>query len=243
MEEEGCCCCCRRCGGGGGGVGSRRGDAVIRFLKQNQSRLQRTAQVFGLALLLLISLVLAVLITVVNGGRGPRSPHSQVTLRTCGASRRVVNSDSHKNPSAMLTAARGENTESTGKYLKWESEKGHAFCNGGFSYSQGNLVVPRDGIYRVFLQITYEKKDNVSCETLSLINSVVYYRDTYPEDVTLLSSADTVSCSMEVWSKSLYASGLFNLEADGKLRVKASTPHLIIQREHEVFFGAELLPQ
>lgn len=130
-----------------------------------------------------------------------------------------------------------------GEYLEWESKDGYAFCHGGFNYSGGNLVVPRNGIYRVFLQITFQSKRNLKCDELRLTNRVFIFRDTYAVDVPLLSSVDSVRCSMEPWSKSLYTAGLFFLEANSILRVKSSHPELIVKKEYQVFFGAELLPQ
>uniref|UniRef100_A0A8C2WE81 THD domain-containing protein n=1 Tax=Cyclopterus lumpus TaxID=8103 RepID=A0A8C2WE81_CYCLU len=129
-----------------------------------------------------------------------------------------------------------------GKYLEWERLAGRAFCNGGFNYSSGNLMVPRLGIYRVFLQITYESKNNLECdEELRLSNSVFLIRDDYKTHVPLLSSVDTLSCSMKQWSKTLYTAGLFSLEADSRLQVTSSHPSLIVESESKVFFGAELL--
>lgn len=105
--------------------------------------------------------------------------------------------------------------------------------------------MPRNGIYRVFLQITYESKDDIDCRSdeLRLTNVISLYQDSYTMNIPLLSSVDTVSCSMEQWSKSLYTAGLFSLEANGRLRVTSSHPDLIVGQEHQVFFGAELLPQ
>lgn len=145
----------------------------------------------------------------------------------------------------MLSSSAPEGDITEGDYLEWESDSGNAFCLGGFNYSSGNLVVPRSGIYRVFLQITYESTDDLKClgDELRLTNRVVFIRDTYDIDVPLLSSVDTVSCSMEQWSKSLYTAGLFRLEANCRLRVTSSHPELIVKKEYQVFFGAELLPQ
>lgn len=128
-------------------------------------------------------------------------------------------------------------------HLKWEIKGGNAFCQGGFSYANGSLVVPRDGIYRVFLQITYESKGICSDDSwLKLINTVYSFSDGYQDKTKLLSSVDTVSCSLKQWSKSLYTSGLFELEADTSLSVMSSHPDLIVRKEEQVFFGAELLP-
>ncbi len=127
-----------------------------------------------------------------------------------------------------------------GKYLNWESEIGKIFLHGGFNYSGGDLVVPRQGIYRLFLQITYESK-TCNGQRLELKNDVMVFHDNYLKDVSLLQSYDTVNCSMGRWKKSLYASGLFELEANSKLHVTSSKPDHIMKNEKLTFFGAEFV--
>lgn len=217
-------------------------------LRHRDTRARRMAHGAAAALLLLLLSFLAaavILLTVVRGGRDQQAPDPplQPDSYSTGISMEQQQQKDFKNPSAMLTAPRGNST--VGEYLAWESDDGAAFCHGGFSYSSGSLVVPRNGVYRVFLQITYESKGDFECpsDELRLHNTVFFIRDTYNKNVPLLSSVETVSCSMEQWSKSLYTSGLFSLEANGRLSVKSLYPELIVKKEYQVFFGAELLPQ
>lgn len=128
-------------------------------------------------------------------------------------------------------------------YLEWEFETGNAFHQGGFNYSEGSLVVPRSGIYRVFLQVTYERKYDPKCFEQKLTNSVVFFCDKYKSNRPLLTSTDSVGCSQNQWPKTLYTAGLFALDAGGQLRVQSSHPKFIVKSETGVFFGAELLPQ
>ncbi|XP_051278341.1 lymphotoxin-alpha [Dicentrarchus labrax] len=235
MEDDGC----------GEHAGLHRQHTMIQFLHQKVTGLQRMALFLAVVLLLLFTVALALLIVVVHGGRGHRLPESQPSSHSQDISVRQHQHEVFKNPSAMLTAPKGNITN--GKYLEWETMDGNAFCHGGFNYSSGDLVVPRNGIYRVFLQITYERKEDHGCDHLDdeirLRNKVFVYRETYKQYMLLLSSVDTVSCSMTQWTKSLYAAGLFSLEANCRLRVTSSHPQLIVPRESEMFFGAELLPQ
>lgn len=203
------------------------------------------AQFLAVGLLLLISVALGLLITALHGGRAGQSPESQLLQQSTSHSSETSGDeqqhDDFKHPSAMLTVPRGDSVK--GKYLEWESKAGHAFCNGGFNYSSGDLVVPRNGFYRVFLQIAYESKASLACEGRTLINTVFVFRDAYRVDRPLLSSVDTVGCGTEPWIKSLYTSGVFYLEVNCRLRVTSSFRDLIVREEHQVFFGAELLPQ
>uniref|UniRef100_UPI003AAAEDBB tumor necrosis factor-like n=1 Tax=Centroberyx gerrardi TaxID=166262 RepID=UPI003AAAEDBB len=150
-----------------------------------------------------------------------------------------------QNPSALLTAASNRSAER--EYLEWEDEEGNAHLYGGFQYDSGDLVVPRNGNYRVYLQITYENQEKFSCDDeddeLMLIHQVLNFKESYKKDVVLLSSAYTVNCSMKTWKKSLYTAAVFRLKANDKLRVFATHPELMTVNEHQVFFGAELEAQ
>ncbi|XP_040899166.1 lymphotoxin-alpha-like isoform X2 [Toxotes jaculatrix] len=234
MEEHGRSFCCEEEAG--------LQNTLIQHLRQKERRLQRMAHILAGALLLLVTAALALLVTVVLEGRGPPSADSQPmkepeSLReSSGISSRQQ--QFFRNPSAMLT----DSTNISRDYLEWESQTGNAHLHGGFNYSNGNLVVPRNGIYRVFLQITYESKSGLKCDPdLSIV--VYYFADSYQKNVPLLSSVDTASCSMERWSKSIYTAGMFSLEANSRLFVKSLQPELIVNKEHLVFFGAELISQ
>ena len=126
-------------------------------------------------------------------------------------------------------------------YLEWESKLGNVHIEGGFNYSHGNLVVPRKGKYRVYLQITYEGDQSESCngEKMVLKNSVFLFSDSYRKDTLLLSSQDTVKCDMHNWSKSLYTAASFELEANSRLWVRSSHPGFIAKNYVFTFFGAE----
>nr|XP_019957892.1 PREDICTED: lymphotoxin-alpha-like [Paralichthys olivaceus] len=201
-----------------------------------------------MALLTVVSLLLlasaAVFLLIMSGGRGcDRSPDGQLMKQPdnhlSGITSKQQQIINFKNPSAMLTVPTDSNIHED--YLKWQSKIGNAHCHGGFNYFNGNLVVPRNGIYRVFLQITYQCLDS-SAHILRLTNNVLYFTDSYNASLPpLLSSVETMICSMEQWEKSIYTAGLFNLEANTRLFVKSSNPELIVKNEALVFFGAELL--
>ncbi|XP_023153407.1 lymphotoxin-alpha [Amphiprion ocellaris] len=233
-------------GGGGGEAGLHRHDSANQRLIQKVTRLYRMAQFTVVALLLLVSGALALLITVGLGGRCHVSPDGEAKVSADSHSTdgniqqgtgRFEASTDVQTPSAMLTVHRGNQT--VGKYLQWET----AHCGGGFHYSSGDLVVPRDGFYRVFLQITYQSNgEHCPVLEMKLNNKVFCFTASYPIDTILLTSYDTVRCSKELWTKSLYTSGLFKLEANARLRVTATYPKFIARNHYEVFFGAERLP-
>ncbi|XP_042277639.1 tumor necrosis factor ligand superfamily member 15-like [Thunnus maccoyii] len=240
MEEDSECPCC--CGEEGR---LHRQNSLIRLLHRREKRLTRMAHFLAVALLLVISVALALLLALLLGRSAPDTPDSQLMMhRETNSS--VISSKQQQHeiadmyPSAMLTAPNDNFT--VGKCLQWQSTLGNAYCDRGFNYSNGNLVVPRHGKYKVFLQITYESDPN-KChgqDEIRLSTKVSVFREAYPKDTDLLSSFDTVNCSMNNWSKSLYTAGLFDLPENSKLCVTISHPELIVKREELTFFGVEL---
>lgn len=104
-------------------------------------------------------------------------------------------------------------------------------------------MVPRKGFYRVFLQITFDFGDEECAESVLPLNSrVLHLASGYELDVPLLTATDTVQCKKGL-IKSLYTSGLFSLDVNDRLHVQSSHRNNIAKNEHQVFFGAELIPQ
>ncbi|KAF7655326.1 hypothetical protein LDENG_00057610 [Lucifuga dentata] len=142
-------------------------------------------------------------------------------------------------PSALLTAISNYSEEE--EHLKWEHKSGNAYCDGGFRYSNGYLVVPRNGYYTVYLQVTYENYKPISCfkNVLILESEVHIFQQSYPMNVTLMSMVESVNCSWKTWRKSLYTSAVFHLETNDRMWVTSSHPEFIAQKEQQVFFGAK----
>ncbi|XP_030579681.1 lymphotoxin-alpha-like [Archocentrus centrarchus] len=214
-------------------------NTYVQLLRRSETRYKRMAKILAVALVLVLAGALPLLLTVLLG-RQHVPPDSQPTMPPASLSGIKPETARHENPkipSAMLTAPTGNNTN--GKYLQWAHDIGIAYCHGGFNYSNGDLVVPRNGLYSVFLQITYQ----MECpgRTIKLMNTVSHVKEEYGKDMNLLSSSHTVSCSTDGWSKSLYTAGLFFLKAKDRLHVTSSYPEYITKREYEVFFGAVFL--
>lgn len=137
---------------------------------------------------------------------------------------------------SLLSASGTDYTDE--KYLLWESKQGNTHCQGGFSYSNGNLTVPRSGIYNIFLQITYHCNDH---QVVLLKHTVHSVSDAYDIDSPLLSAEETVSHDPSGWSKSIYTSGSYYLKANSVLRVASTHLKHISKNEKLVFFGVHLL--
>lgn len=244
MEGDLRCNCCDSCcswKGAGAEAGRRHQHALLP--RRRETRLLRVAQLLVAGLLLLTAGSLALLFTAGLRGRCAAAQEQQVKEELNGASLdgskhqmlKLQGGEEVEKPSAMLTAP---HTRTKGNRLNWESKIGDAFCRGGFRCSDRDMVVPKKGIYRVFLQITW-LQESCSLAELDLSSEVIMFSDSYPADRVVLSMVDIVSCRKYL-TKSLFASRFVKLDANTTLHVNATFSHLISKDEHQVFFGAEL---
>ncbi|XP_029618365.1 tumor necrosis factor ligand superfamily member 6 [Salmo trutta] len=163
------------------------------------------------------------------------------------------------NPSAHLTAP-DSFSHSKREYLEWEDKRGLAHLN-DFEYDDGDLIVPKDGVYEVYLQITFRRPSHFVCSkegpVFILFQRVILFAMNYPNDSALLTASDTVYCSqppgsegcmeedsvIPYWQKSPRTSGVFKLKAGDRLRVSNEDRYheLMLLQEDKTFFGAYLV--
>ncbi|KAM9394376.1 lymphotoxin-alpha [Pholidichthys leucotaenia] len=216
---------------------------------QRKPRLRRSVRLLctGVALLV-VGAVLTVSLVVGLSVKTQESPcHNSTFPDVINNSERRLShphDEFQEIPSAMVTVPASKKIDQG--YLHWDCNQsfGKCFLKGKFTYSNRSLVVPVPGIYRVFLQIAYEYNFNNRCcdsndDLLILSNSVECVDCGYDNPIVLLSSFDTGKmCGM--LRKTLYTAGLFALGAGYKLSVKSDHQEYIANKEHQVFFGAEL---
>uniref|UniRef100_A0A3B4ATC3 THD domain-containing protein n=1 Tax=Periophthalmus magnuspinnatus TaxID=409849 RepID=A0A3B4ATC3_9GOBI len=116
----------------------------------------------------------------------------------------------------------------------WGIRKARRVSRLSMTVSNGNLSVSTEGLYRLYLQVTFEfiHKAYGKCQRCTdsepmcdkdlkmfLEISVQRFSNSYKSFRTLLSSQDTMSCSHD-WSKTMITTGVFLLDANTKLRVK-----------------------
>ncbi|XP_055742484.1 tumor necrosis factor ligand superfamily member 6 [Salvelinus fontinalis] len=163
------------------------------------------------------------------------------------------------NPSAHLTAPASFNN-SKREYLEWEDKLGLAHLS-DFEYDDGDLIVLKDGVYEVYLQITFRRPSHFVCSkegpVFILSQRVILFAMNYQNDRDLLTASDTVYCSqppgsegcmeddsvIPYWEKSPHTSGVFQLKAGDRLRVSNEDWYheLMLLQEDKTFFGAYLI--
>uniref|UniRef100_A0A4W5ND19 THD domain-containing protein n=1 Tax=Hucho hucho TaxID=62062 RepID=A0A4W5ND19_9TELE len=143
--------------------------------------------------------------------------------------------------SAHLTAPYSFN-HSKMVYLEWEYNLGLAHLS-GFKYHDGNLIVLKDGMYKVYLQITFRSPGHFVCSEedsgFILTQKVILLAKSYHKNRDLLTASDTDS-GTQYWEKSLCTSGVFKLKAGDRLRVRKGDRYheLIALEEGNQFYYA-----
>ncbi|XP_055080209.1 tumor necrosis factor ligand superfamily member 11-like [Periophthalmus magnuspinnatus] len=214
-----------------------------------QMRILRAARLISVSMVLLLFMVLGILALLLFGSpalsgqsKEPESPpNSPEALTGKQQSDRDVSY-----PSALLTITK------RALYPEWQWEQGNAHLQ-SMTVSNGNLSVSTEGLYRLYLQVTFEfiHKAYGKCQRCTdsepmcdkdlkmfLEISVQRFSNSYKSFRTLLSSQDTMSCSHD-WSKTMITTGVFLLDANTKLRVKLQHSELVNNQDTHTFFGAE----
>lgn len=135
----------------------------------------------------------------------------------------------------LFSSTGPEKAANSDTHLTW----GHSqpdIPQGGFSHSGESITVPKDGRYKVYLQITYLISEH--CEDMELQNFVYYNIEGYDKEILLLQSMDKADCGI---NKSLYTAGTFQLSANTRLWVTSTQPQIISKIDTRTFFGVDLV--
>ncbi|XP_035696247.1 tumor necrosis factor ligand superfamily member 10-like [Branchiostoma floridae] len=135
------------------------------------------------------------------------------------------------------------------KLRSWESEQGLATLANGMKYRGGNLIIPVDGLYYIYSQLSYrflnenpEEHSDKDANIFQLIH-YTFKQSSYPEPQLIMKSSRS-TC----WSKrtefGLYTSfqgGVFRLEKGDKVSISVSNAQMISFEESSSFFGAFMI--
>ncbi|XP_046904219.1 tumor necrosis factor ligand superfamily member 10 [Hypomesus transpacificus] len=144
------------------------------------------------------------------------------------------------NSNALLTASKRRPANSN-EPIEWEYSSGNAHL-GTFTSNGTDLIVPRDGTYRIYLQITYTRPEKVMAppNVDSLEVTLLIFKMAYKTDEALLQCYDKVDLN-SLFRKSLYTAATFDLKFNDRLKVKTTNPELMVLSECTTFFGADLI--
>uniref|UniRef100_A0A673H8P9 Lymphotoxin-alpha n=2 Tax=Sinocyclocheilus rhinocerous TaxID=307959 RepID=A0A673H8P9_9TELE len=131
--------------------------------------------------------------------------------------------------------------------LDWKKNQDQAFASGGLDLVEREIIIPTDGIYFVYSQVSF----HISCKTdmpedhdvVHMSHAVECYSDSYL-DYKALFSAIRSACvhapdTDDLWYNTIYLGAAFSLRAGDKLRTK-TTKALLPRVESDngkTFFG------
>ncbi|XP_066291743.1 tumor necrosis factor ligand superfamily member 10-like [Branchiostoma lanceolatum] len=134
------------------------------------------------------------------------------------------------------------------KIRTWETEHGLATLANGMEYNRGNIIIPADGLYYIYSQLSYRFRNDLpedvnKEERIFQIIHYTYKRNSYPEPKQIMKTAKSTCWSKRV-EFGLYTSfqgGVFQLEKGDRIWVSVSNAPLICFDETSSFFGAFML--
>ncbi|XP_043575676.1 tumor necrosis factor ligand superfamily member 15-like [Chiloscyllium plagiosum] len=133
--------------------------------------------------------------------------------------------------------------QNTSGRLFFEHTKGHAFKTADMKYNAaGYLVIPTNGIYFIYAQVTFKCLQDCSKLIQQFFVSIFKKNNHYQDPEVLLKSYVRPQAKGDDFLKiSTYQGGAFKLYADDHMYVEVPKNSRISVHEQETYFGAFLL--
>ncbi|XP_048414825.1 tumor necrosis factor ligand superfamily member 15-like isoform X3 [Stegostoma tigrinum] len=146
-------------------------------------------------------------------------------------------------PRAHLTAKLTSVDGIDGQYsaLQWEDKNGLAFTEGQLNYQNPALIIPRQGTYFVYSQVSFRSSSKVKNIT-HISHIITKLTSSYPEPTHLLSSTRSLHGNQNRWQVTIYLGAIFQLQRGDRLVVNVSNVNQVdFTNDHKTYFGAFLL--
>ncbi|XP_075690345.1 tumor necrosis factor ligand superfamily member 15 [Rhinoderma darwinii] len=141
-------------------------------------------------------------------------------------------------PKAHLT---GTKQNDATQDLQWESKRGLAFLKNGMMYTNKSIVIPNEGYYFVYSQLSFRPPVTTCSDDKSISQSIMRSNSNYPEPEVILSGISFCTEGSKIYQP-IYLGGLLHLKSGDRLKVNVSpiTP-VDTSVDHKTFFGAFLV--
>ncbi|XP_059366289.1 tumor necrosis factor-like [Carassius carassius] len=131
--------------------------------------------------------------------------------------------------------------------LDWKKDQDQAFTSGGLELVEREIIIPTDGIYFVYSQVSF----HINCKTdipedhdvVQMSHTVLRYSDSYSSYKPLFSAIRSACVqatdSDDLWYNTIYLGAAFSLRAEDRLRTyttKALLPR-VESGNGKTFFG------
>uniref|UniRef100_A0A8C1N0Q9 Tumor necrosis factor n=1 Tax=Cyprinus carpio TaxID=7962 RepID=A0A8C1N0Q9_CYPCA len=131
--------------------------------------------------------------------------------------------------------------------LDWKKNQDQAFTSGGLKLVEREIIIPTDGIYFVYSQVSF----HINCKTnmtedhdlVHMSHTVLRYSDSYGRYMPLFSAIRTAcaqaSNTDDLWYNTIYLGAAFKLRAGDRLRTETTEELLpsVETGDGKTFFG------
>nr|QJU71387.1 TNF2 [Carassius cuvieri x Carassius auratus red var.] len=131
--------------------------------------------------------------------------------------------------------------------LDWKQNQDQAFVSGGLKLVDREVIIPKDGIYFVYSQVSF----HISCkadvteehEGVHMSHAVLRFSESYASYKPLFSAIRSACVQAadteDLWYDTIYLGAAFNLRAGDKLRTDTTTELLprVESENGKTFFG------
>ncbi|XP_040261971.1 tumor necrosis factor ligand superfamily member 15 isoform X2 [Bufo bufo] len=125
--------------------------------------------------------------------------------------------------------------------LHWESKRGLAFLTGGMIYSNKSIVIPKEGYYFVYSQLSFRPAGSTCADDTSISQSITRFNSNYPEPEIILSGISFCTKGSKIYQP-ISLGGLLHLKTGDQLKVDIRPVSPIdTSVNHKTFFGAFLV--
>ncbi|KAL0165507.1 hypothetical protein M9458_037351, partial [Cirrhinus mrigala] len=113
----------------------------------------------------------------------------------------------------------------------WKRNQDQAFASGGLKVEDREIIIPTDGIYFVYSQVSF----HISCKTdmpedhdvVHMSHAVSRYSDSYGSYKPLFSAIRSACVQApdtdDLWYNTIYLGAAFSLQTGDKLRTETTT--------------------
>ncbi|XP_064205294.1 tumor necrosis factor a (TNF superfamily, member 2) [Anguilla rostrata] len=131
----------------------------------------------------------------------------------------------------------------------WSKDTGHTFYQGGLDLENNEIVIPREGLYFVYSQASFQTNCHTQSgagELVHISHAVDRFSDSYGGKWEPLMSALRPTCvkvagargSGKRWHSGIYLGGVFRLLEGDRLRTVTKDPSSLDREAGKTFFGA-----
>ncbi|KAM4019955.1 tumor necrosis factor ligand superfamily member 15 [Anomaloglossus baeobatrachus] len=205
------------------------------FLRVQDRSIRRLKCAVAFCFLLLFALVLFT-VFLIRGGFPDKTDKGQMDKQ------QGTKPDTDEKPKAHLTGRmQTGQTDGSAQVLQWEAALGLAFLKNGMIYFNNSIIIPKEGFYFVYSQLSFRPSSSICVDDKTISQSIMRSNANYPVPETILSGISFCTKDSKKYQP-IYLGGLLQLRKGDHLKVhlRPGAP-IDTSVDHKTFFGAFLV--